>query len=174
MRDKLSKYINNILNVSYGADLFFMHNCPSVPEQSDRYIPILQTKTAFSEKKNLRPYGNADTKTPHWNTIETSSNGSPFQVSKISDQRRDIIAYTHSYHWTHGSSPIREGVWSNRNIRSLLLHERFDAHHHLHRPSCFKKNKECRFLYPVNSSSITHIDVDEGDEDQNFRTVHSY
>ena len=37
----------------------------------------------------------------------------------------------------------------HKNMRSVLMHLRFDHHDELHRPTCFKKNDECRANLPM-------------------------
>ncbi len=57
--------------------------------------------------------------------------------------------------------------WGNDNVRETLLRYRFEEHSFSHSASCFKKDCECRFLFPFMSTSSTYIHKDKGDQDQN-------
>jgi hypothetical protein len=74
----------------------------------------------------------------------------------------DIAAYTHSYnHDLFGCVDICHEFWGDPLIRTMLLKKRFEIHDHKHRLSCFKKDCECRFLFPFYPQEKTHIDEDE-------------
>ena len=47
------------------------------------------------------------------------------------------------------SDTAGENWLRNKNMRSVLMHLRFDQHDELHRPTCFKKNDECRANLPM-------------------------
>lgn len=61
--------------------------------------------------------------------------------------QRDVAAYTHSYD-LYGNRQIKDGFWGNPRIRRVVTKQRFEYHDANHRPSCFKKDCECRFLFP--------------------------
>ena len=74
----------------------------------------------------------------------------------------DIAAYTHSYqHDVFGCVDICHEFWGNPDIRTTILKKRFEIHDHKHRQSCFKKDCECRFLFPFFPQQQTYIDEDE-------------
>ena len=81
--------------------------------------------------------------------------------------RRDIAAYTYSYHMPGGSNEETDPFWKDTKIRQLILTERFDHHEWCHRCSCFKKGCECRFCFPFPSSLKTFIHEDFGKDDEN-------
>jgi hypothetical protein len=101
MREKLSRYINNVLNVSYGADLFFVHNCPSVPEQSDRYIPITDKDCLLREKKLdiFRECRHEDA------SLEHDGNIIQCELCSMDFSPNDLIKMSLDYH--QGFSPVR-------------------------------------------------------------------
>lgn len=74
----------------------------------------------------------------------------------------DVAAYTHSYyHDLFGCVDTCHDFWGDPVIRTMLLKKRFEIHDHRHRLSCFKKDCECRFLFPFYPQACTHIDEDE-------------
>ena len=85
----------------------------------------------------------------------------------MSEARKDIAAYTYSYHMPGGSNKETDPFWKNKNIRHLLLTHRFDHHEWRHRCSCFKKGCECQFVFPFPSSTNTFIHEDCGNDNKN-------
>ena len=85
----------------------------------------------------------------------------------ITQARKDIAAYTYSYHMPGGSNEETDPFWKNSKIRQLLLTESFDHHEWCHRCSCFKKGCECRFCFPFPLSLETFIHEDFGNDNEN-------
>ena len=67
----------------------------------------------------------------------------PFPISR---EKLDIYAYRTVYdiRWNNNKD-----IKQNDNIRTCMLHYRFDEHDWRHRPSCFKKGCECRANFPT-------------------------
>ena len=82
-------------------------------------------------------------------------------------ERLDIAAYTYSYHMDGGSLEEKDPFWGSADIRTALLHQRFNYHDPSHRPSCFKKGCECRFPFPLCACMETDILEDEGEYGEN-------
>ena len=82
-------------------------------------------------------------------------------------ERLDIAAYTYSYHMDGGSLLEKDPFWGSADIRTALLHQRFNYHDPSHRPSCFKKGCECRFPFPLCACMETDILEDEGEYGEN-------
>ena len=73
---------------------------------------------------------------------------------KLPDKWLDIAAMRVPFDFKGGECTMdkegKEGSWLNdKNIRSVLLHLRFDEHGYLHRGTCFKKGDECRAKLPM-------------------------
>ena len=85
----------------------------------------------------------------------------------LSKERLDMAAYTFSYHLNGGCVLETNPFWGNINVREILLRYRFEEHSFSHSASCFKKDCECRFLFPFMSTKCTCIHEDKGDKDQN-------
>jgi hypothetical protein len=83
-------------------------------------------------------------------------------------ERLDIAAYTYSYHMEGGCKEESDPFWGSANVRTALLHQRFNYHDPSHRPSCFKKGCECRFPFPLAACNETDILEDEGDSGENI------
>jgi len=71
--------------------------------------------------------------------------------------QRDIAAYTHSYD-LYGKRRINDEFWRDPKTRKVITKERFEFHDPKHRLSCFKKNAECRALFPKMPHSETILD----------------
>ena len=91
----------------------------------------------------------------------------PDAMIPLSKERLDMAAYTFSYHMKGGCVPETDPFWGNVNVRETLLRYRFEEHSFSHSASCFKKDCECRFLFPFMSTKSTYIHEDKGDKDQN-------
>ena len=83
----------------------------------------------------------------------------------ISDARKDMAAYTYSYHMPGGSNKETDPFWKNMKICQILLMHHFDHREWKHRSSCFKKGCECWFLFPFSSLQETLIHEDFGNDD---------
>ncbi len=83
----------------------------------------------------------------------------------LSKERLDVAAYTFSYHMNGGCVLETNPCWGDINVRETLLRYRFEEHSFS--ASCFKKDCECRFLFPFMSTDCTCIHEDKGDKDQN-------
>ena len=71
--------------------------------------------------------------------------------------RLDIVAYRHSYDMEGGCVEEQDPFWGDKNVRDVLLRQRFDEHEYFHRVSCFKKGLDCRFFLPQMSCQETCI-----------------
>jgi len=91
----------------------------------------------------------------------------PDTIIPISAERLDMAAYLYSYHMNEGCARELDPYWGNKEIRDILLKYKFEEHAASHRASCFKKECECRFLFPFMSSSKTYIHEDKGDNNNN-------
>jgi hypothetical protein len=78
-----------------------------------------------------------------------------------------MAAYTFSYHMNGGCVLETDPFWGDINVQETLLKYRFEEHSFSHSASCFKKDCECRFLFPFMSTDCTCIHEDKGDKDQN-------
>ena len=83
----------------------------------------------------------------------------------LSDAKIDVAAYCYSYHMCGGCNEIDHNFWADENIRQTLLRYKFDHHECGHRHSCFKKNCECRFLFPFITCSEAYIHEDSRTHD---------
>ena len=67
----------------------------------------------------------------------------------------DVAALRYPYDFDENGCTIgnkggaNESWLHNKDIRSVLVHLRFDQHAQLHRPTCFKKSEECRANLPM-------------------------
>jgi hypothetical protein len=95
----------------------------------------------------------------------------PDTMISLSKERLDMAAYTFSYHMKGGCVPETDPFWGNGNVRETLLRYRFEEHSFGHSASCFKKDCECRFLFPFMSTKSTYIHEDKGDKDQNKKVL---
>ncbi len=66
----------------------------------------------------------------------------------LSKERLDIAAYTSLYHMNGGCALEKDAFWGNSHVREILLKYRFEEHSPCHVASCFKKDCECRFMFP--------------------------
>ena len=101
------------------------------------------------------------------NALGDSMNHRSNDTSLIpSKEMIDIAAYCYLYHMDGGCAEINNDFWSNKNIRQTLLCKRFEHHAWKHRPACFKKGCECRFMFPFATCPETYIHEDKGFEDE--------
>ncbi len=91
----------------------------------------------------------------------------PDTMIPLSKERLDMAAYTFLYHMIEGCLTETDPFWGNNSVREMLLRYRFEEHSFSHSASCFKKDCECRFLFPFMSTNSTYIHEDKGDKDQN-------
>ena len=96
----------------------------------------------------------------------------PDTTVPLSKERLDMAAYTFAYHMNGGCALEKDPFWGNDNVRETLLRYRFEEHSFSHSASCFKKDCECRFLFPFMSTDFTYIHEDIGDKDQNKTSWH--
>ena len=75
----------------------------------------------------------------------------------------DITALRYPYNFDGNGCTIgdngdtNESRLHNKNIRSVLVHLRFDQHAQLHCPTCFKKSEECRTKLPMLICNETYL-----------------
>jgi hypothetical protein len=72
-----------------------------------------------------------------------------------------------------GCAIEKDKFWGNIHVRETLLKYRFKEHSSHHSSLCFKKDCECRFLFPFQSNDCTYIHEDKGDKDQNKTLLYS-
>ena len=84
----------------------------------------------------------------------------------LSKERMDIAAYTYSYHMNGGCALEKYAFWGNSHVREILLKYRCEEHSSCHVASCFKKDCECRFMFPFMSTACTYIHEDKRDNNQ--------
>ncbi len=89
----------------------------------------------------------------------------PDTIIPISKERLDMAAYTFMYHMENSCALEKDQFWGNKHIWELLLKYRFEDHSTCHTASCFKKGYECRFLFPLMSTTFTYIN--KGDKNEN-------
>ena len=81
------------------------------------------------------------------------------------------IRYPYDYQKTMQSSVDNEGFWEDPEVRAILLRQQVDQHNWNHRPSCFKKDPECRFNFGKESCSETVLGIkDRADDGSNITT----
>jgi hypothetical protein len=91
----------------------------------------------------------------------------PDTMIPLPKERFDMAAYTFSYHMNGGCVLETDPFWGDSNVWETLLRYRFEEHSFNHSALCFKKDCECRFLFPYMSTNCTCIHEDKGDKDQN-------
>ena len=62
---------------------------------------------------------------------------------------------------------VVDPFWGDINVLETLLGYRFEENSISHSALCFKKDCECRFLFPFMSTKCTCIHEDRGVKDQN-------
>jgi hypothetical protein len=75
----------------------------------------------------------------------------------LSPARLDMAAYTFLYHMNGECALETDPFWGNIHVSETLLKHRFGEHLSCHNASCFKKDCECRFLFPYMSTTCTYI-----------------
>ncbi len=75
----------------------------------------------------------------------------------LSAARLDMAAYTFSYQMDDGCALEKDKFWDNIHVRETLLRYIFEEHSSHHSSLCFKKDCECRFLFPFQSNDCTYI-----------------
>jgi len=58
---------------------------------------------------------------------------------------------------------MSDPFWGDPKTRRVITKQRFEYHDSNHRPSCFKKNSECRFLFPKLPHAETVLDDNTND-----------
>jgi hypothetical protein len=66
-----------------------------------------------------------------------------------------------------GCALEKDAFWGNSHVREIFFKYRFKEHSSCHIASCFKKDCECRFMFPFMSTDCTYIHKDRGDKNQN-------
>ncbi len=89
----------------------------------------------------------------------------PDTIIPLSQGRLDMADYTLSYHMNGCFVLESDPFWGNINVQETLLRYRFEEHSFSHSALCFKKDCECRFLFPFMSTTCTCIYEDKGDKD---------
>ncbi len=65
-----------------------------------------------------------------------------------------MAAYTFLYHMNGGCALETDPFWGNIHVQETLLKYRFEEHSSCLSASCFKKDCECRFLFPFMSTLV--------------------
>jgi hypothetical protein len=78
-----------------------------------------------------------------------------------------MASYTFLYHMNGGCVSETDPFWGDVNVWETLLRYRFEENSFGHSALCFKKDCECRFLFPFMSTKSSYIYKDKGDKDQN-------
>ena len=126
-------------------DACLQHKCRLMfcPECRQRYSPEEIIRAACARVKNNA----SGSETPKKSTVGN--------VEKIPKKWLDVtsLRYPYDFHDANctiaDSDTTRENWLHNKNTGPVLMHLRFDQHEELHRPTCFKKNDECRANLPM-------------------------
>ncbi len=187
-RDRLQKYVDQIMSTTFGPNLILrtenkMSFCMDTSVQNFRdarhkdLSPNIEGKVIEirPESQLIAPHTLIDHSLRSWReaAFEDKCWQSRCDVFfPLSDARRDMAAYTYSYHMDKGSDPINDEFWGNTKVRDLLLRLCFDQHEYNHRHSCFKKGCECRFMFPYLTCWKTFIHEDRGMNNENVIDWH--
>ena len=145
-RDKFTQYINKVMTSSFGPDLVYPTSSlqsttlelTDVPPQTLRDArhkelsknikgEVIQMggKSISAEvliEWSLSAWQKYTLKDVKDNAVRSDT------FFPMSEARKDIAAYTYSYHMPGGSNKETDPFWKNKNIRRLLLTHRFDHH----------------------------------------------
>jgi hypothetical protein len=83
-----------------------------------------------------------------------------------------MATYTFSYHMNVDFILETDPFWGDIIVKETLLRYRFEEHSFSHSALCFKKDCECRFLFPFMSTNCTCIHEDKGDKDEHKTLWH--
>ncbi len=179
------QHIDNSINASYRSDLSITHRCIDGDENKQLKIRIAdklfreKDPTHFHRARHKELYDEvkgAIMYCPDCNqTVSTIAivnkalqrwkdcliPGDRVQHNRqdtmvpLSKERLDMAAYTFSYHMNGGFVLETDPFGGDINVQETLLRYRFEEHSFSHSASCFKKDCECRFLFPFMSSDCT-------------------
>jgi hypothetical protein len=196
-RKTFCQHIDNVISACYGPDLSITHRCIDGNEIEQIKVDIPENlfrekdpavfrrarhKELCDEVKGGIMYCPDCTQTvstidivnkalQRWKDClipgDRAQYNRPDAKIPLSKERLDMAAYTFSYHMKGGCVPETDPFWGNVNVPETLLRYRFEEHSFSHSASCFKKDCECRFLFPFMSTKSTYIHEDKGDKDQN-------
>ena len=191
------KHIDNVISASYGPDLSITHRCIDREENEQLKIGIADNlfrekdathfccarhKELYDEvkggimycpdcKETMSTIDIVNKALQRWKDClipgDRAQHNRSDTMIPLSKERLDMAAYTFSYHLNGGCVLETDPFWGNINVREIWLRYRFEEHSFSHSASCFKKDCECRFLFPFMSTKCTCIHEDKGDKDQN-------
>jgi hypothetical protein len=191
------KHIDNVISASYGPDLTITHRCTDRGKNEQLKIGIADNlfrekdathfcrarhKELYDEvkggimycpdcKETMSTIDIVNKALQRWKDClipgDRAQHNRSDTMIPLSKERLDMAAYTFSYHLNGGCVLETDPFWGNINVREILLRYRFEEHSFSHSASCFKKDCECRFLFPFMSTKCTCIHEDKGDKDQN-------
>jgi hypothetical protein len=191
------QHIDNVISASYGPDLSITHRCieedknkqlkNGIPgklfrEKDPTFFHCARHNELYDKVKGgimycsdcnqtMSTIGIINKAQQRWKDCLISGDRAQHnrQDTKIplSQERLDMAAYTFSYHMNGGCVLVTDPFWGDINVQETLLRYRFEEHSFSHSASCFKKDCECRFLFPFMSTDYTCIHEDKGDKDQN-------
>ena len=100
------------------------------------------------------------------------------QLLPIHQRRIDLASYRYPYDCLEMKSPYTNDhpeFWMNGDVRTILLNEQNNVHDWNHRPTCFKKNSECRFKLGKQHNGNTYIHIEDStdkvDDDSQIKTT---
>lgn len=148
-------------------------------QHKGRLMFCLECKQRYSPEEVIRA---ACARVRH----NTSVSDAPYKstignVEKFPKKWLDIASLRYPYDF-HGNNctmekcdTTREKWLHSKNVRSVLMHLRFDQHAELHRPTCFKKNDECRANLPMMICNKSYLFDNEHilSNSDDFHVVHA-
>ena len=191
-RNRLQNYVDKIMSATFGHDLILSHNQYTPSKSLFVDAPMQTFRDARHEDlcrdvcgeviedthtgQTFHPMVFVDHSLKYWRDCayqDAMCAMTPDVYLQMIDERADMAAYTHSYHMPDGSNPMSHHFWGDEKVRQILLHKRFNVHEAFHRHSCFKKDCECRFLFPFTTCEKTYIHEDLGEDDENIISWHN-
>ena len=182
-RDKLQKYVDQIMSTTFGPELVLKKNerisyCIDTSLQNFRdarhkdISPTIDGKVIEikPESQQISPHTLIYHSLERWREAAFHDRCMQSRCDvflPLCDARIDIASYTYSYHMNEKCNPISDPFWSNKNVREVLLRKCFDQHDYNHQNSCFKKGCECRFMFPYLTCGRTYIHEDKGTNNEN-------
>ena len=196
-RKTFCQHIDNIISACYGPDLSITHRCIDGNKNEQLKIDIPRNlfrefdPTVFRRARHKNLYDEVkggimfcpeckqtvstidivNKALQRWKDKlipgDRAQHNRPDTMIPLSKERLDMAAYTFTYHMNGGCALENDPFWGDKNVRETLLRYRFEEHSFSHSASCFKKDCECRFLFPFMSTDYTYIHEDKGDKDQN-------
>ena len=139
------------------------------PECKQRYSPEEVIRAACARVQNNA----SDSDAPNKSTIGN--------VEKLPTKWIDIASLRYPYDFHDNNCTMencnntRENWLHQKNMRSVLMHLRFDQHEELHRPTCFKKCDECRANLPMMVCNKSYLFDNEHilSNSDDFHVVHA-